>query len=988
MNDDYLDITRSVLISSPAGSGKTEKLARRYIALLRSGSDVERILAITFTEKAAAEMKERILNILRAEDREMFDRVRDKMPRMRISTIHSFCLKLLKRFSIELGLDPALEVIDSFGADILWSEAIYESLVEDGRTSEKLFYEVIRDKGIKGWNKLYSILWELHAKRPHIELGIRNMESDPCRKLVNEGKNPGEVEKLITLYSKCLCRYRKKKIDRHSLDYNDLELLAYEAISSNPEWQNILYSFDEHTDHILVDEFQDTSSLQWKIIDKLTEEWRSGLGLKRSSGVRPSIFLVGDDKQSIYSFRGANVSIFRNARAHLSEWLGEEYHFVEVKENYRSLPSIVDFVNAVFERLMPKGLLEDWKIEYTPFETARKHGDKGEVELLVLEEKGTIRDSRKGEAAAVVRRMEEFCGSKQIYEGKTSRICNYGDMAILLRSRTHLTVFEEELRKRDVPFVVIKGIGFYHTPEVAILKNLLFFLIDRSDNYSLFNTLRSPIFGLGYESLVEVIRGAGSQSSDTPGLYSSLDSMHPDISATIKSWLRKSGDIPYSLVLEDVLADSGAWRFFHEKQRHMNAKKFIRLIEQYEMRGLSGLEMRENLIKASSSADEQKANVNPEGMNAVRLMTIHASKGLQFPIVFLPCLDEERKSQSSGPVVMDEDDNRLVIGYEDDAGARKTIPLFQKQREKMEEEEKRLFYVGVTRAMDNLCMSGVVKKGKFTGRLAQLMDIFGMDFGHMGGSSGEKGPEGTMVPGLLKVKNISPSADSVPLKPETTPDGASSLSAAQRGRSLPATASLGAGDTLYIHPIDADYRPSLTWHDVTEEIDTVRRKHGDDWVILGRAFHRLFEGLSRSIITPANVEAKVLSILRNEPLPDKKIDALKTIIMSDFQRLSMTDRMMEIISPRENSYSELPFILRKSDKIYRGRIDRVIIEGDIACVYDYKTYPVSAAEIPELKEKYSFQMKIYREAVEHLFALKAKSHLLLTHESMIVEVPA
>jgi len=149
MTQDYLDISKSVMISSPAGSGKTEKLARRYISLLKGGSEVERILAITFTDKAAAEMKERILNILRDEDRELFERIKEKVPRMRISTIHSFCLKLLKRFSIDLGIDPSLEVIDSFTASVLWSEAIYESLLECNVNEKEAFIKVLKASGIK-----------------------------------------------------------------------------------------------------------------------------------------------------------------------------------------------------------------------------------------------------------------------------------------------------------------------------------------------------------------------------------------------------------------------------------------------------------------------------------------------------------------------------------------------------------------------------------------------------------------------------------------------------------------------------------------------------------------------------------------------------------------------------------------------------------------------------------------------------------------------
>ncbi|TAL25388.1 MAG: hypothetical protein EPN94_05355, partial [Nitrospirae bacterium] len=122
----YLDTTKSVIISSPAGSGKTEKLARRYISLLLAGNEIEKILCATFTEKAAAEMKERILNIIEKENPDLFLGIKEKMPLMRISTVHAFCLKLLKRFSIELGLDPSSDVMDEFESSLLWAESVYE----------------------------------------------------------------------------------------------------------------------------------------------------------------------------------------------------------------------------------------------------------------------------------------------------------------------------------------------------------------------------------------------------------------------------------------------------------------------------------------------------------------------------------------------------------------------------------------------------------------------------------------------------------------------------------------------------------------------------------------------------------------------------------------------------------------------------------------------------------------------------------------------
>jgi ATP-dependent helicase/nuclease subunit A len=999
--ENYLDISKSVMISAPAGSGKTEKLARRYIELLKSGSDVERILAITFTEKAAAEMKERILNILRKEDTELFERVREKMPRMRISTIHSFCLKLLKRFSLDLDVDPSLEVMDNFNADILWDEAVYECLLEDNASGGGLFYEVIKDSGIRGWNKLYSILGEIHGKRPAIELAVSS------KQLAVSSQE--HFERILSIYSKCLQRYKRKKMERHCLDYNDLELMAYEAISKNPEWHNVLYSFDEHTDHILVDEFQDTSTLQWKIIDKLTEEWRSGLGAKRESGVSPTIFLVGDDKQSIYSFRGANVSIFKNAKKKLAEWLGDEYHFIEIKENYRSLPAIINFVNNLFERLMPKGLYDDYKVEYTPFDATR--AEEGNAELLLLDSIGNTKENRKSEASVIARKIKDLAGKYEIYDASEKKKCSYGDMAILLRSRTHLSIFEDALRSENIPFIVVKGIGFYNSPEVGILRGLLFFLIDPLDDYSLFNILRSPLFSLGYDVLLKIAGDAviddmpvgylfeslkryTTESSDTPSLRRSVNS---SVTSLI-GWLERAKDTPYAVLLEDILAETDAWQYFHEKQRYVNAKKFIRLVEEFEYNGFTGLEIREKLIKASKKSEEAKANVNTEGMDAVRIMTIHASKGLQFPMLFLPCLDEDSKARGSSNVVMDEDENGIVIACEEDSNIRKKTPLFQRHKERLQDEEKRLFYVAATRAMDYLCMSGVWPNSetkssseKLAGKLAYIADSFNLiDIDSTSGlpfKINKVRADGSGVKNLeLRVKSQeSHNSKLITLNSELF------------------------DEPVFIEPLD--YKPSSVWLDVTEEIEDIRIKHGDDWVVLGRAFHRIFEGLSKGYITMDTLEDKTIDVLKNEVLSDIDAYNMKDAILSDFKKLDESGHLKDIILPQENSYAELPFILDVGSKIYKGRIDRVIIkkvrsqesgvrsqEDKIAYIYDYKTYPVSEEEIPELMERYSFQMDIYKKAVERLFntnpvrkdglsnRTKVASYIFFTHELKLVPV--
>lgn len=937
----YLDVTKSVIISSPAGSGKTEKLARRYISLLLSGSEIEKILCITFTEKAAAEMKERILNILEKENPDLFLRIKEKMPLMRISTVHAFCLKLLKRFSIELGIDPSSDIMDEFEASLLWSESVYECLMEE-KDRPALFFNMMKDKGIKGWDKLYTMLNNLYYKRPISDLLLKT-----------DYHSEGEKEnKILELYSKCLSLYSDKKVERHLLDFNDLEILTYDALIKNSEWQNILYAFDEHTDHILVDEFQDTSSMQWKIIDKLTEEWRSGLGAKRDSGKAPTIFLVGDDKQSIYLFRGANAGVFQEAKERLSEWMGNEFCFEEAKENFRSLPAIINFTNNLFEKLMPPSLDAGWKTRYAPFEATR-HG-KGRVELIAVEAEANTKKSRAKEASALAKRISSLAGAYEIFDEEGKRPCAYGDMAILLRKRTHLCLFENALRKEHIPFIVVKGIGFYDEPEVAALRELLSLIIDPSDDYSLFCVLRSPIFGIDYETLLSLI------NRDEQPLIKKLrdDLTLSYIFKALTGWIERSRRVPLAILLEDVLSETGGWKHYWEKQRHANIKKFIKLIEVYEAAGFSGLEIREKLIKARAG-DEPKANISTEGMNAVKIMTVHAAKGLQFPMVFLPSLDETHSPRSNS-IVIDEEESKISIAYEEDSLKRKKIPVFARRKEKEFEEEKRLFYVAVTRARDFLCMLGALDKEKQpNGRLQYLTDSFEI-------LTKGKIDKKTGLFEILTESDIErlysatqPSAFSLqPLKPQTS---------------------------VFIYTEAISSEPGIKWRDVTEDTD-IRIKHGEDWVLLGKIFHKLFEELSKEIMTKDRIQERTLFLLKNEAFSEEDIQRLSSIILKDFQELETNGYLNRIILPRENSFTELPFILQKGSTVFRGRVDRIIVEADTAVIYDYKTYPVKDSELPELTEKYKFQMEIYKEAVGKILSLKTKSYLLFTHRPMILEI--
>jgi ATP-dependent helicase/nuclease subunit A len=933
--ENYLDITRSVIISSPAGSGKTEKLARRYISLLEGGSRVEKILCITFTEKAAAEMKERILGILSKEDPSFLATIRPRIPLMRISTIHSFCLKVLKRFAIELGIDPAMSVMDEHQARNLWTESVYETLMSDAPGEKGKFFQTIKDRGLRGWNVVKRHLDVLHAKSPYPEL------------LLAAGDRTGEADeealKLLEIYGECLDRYRKKKLERRTLDFNDLEVLAYRALSLGPEAQNILYSFDEHTDHVLVDEFQDTGTLQWKIIEQLTEEWRAGLGAKRERGHIPTIFLVGDEKQSIYLFRGANVGIFHEAKEQFAEWMGEEFTYVEARENYRSLPAIISFTNRLFEKLMPPALLESWKTRYSPFQATRK--GEGEVHLLLLGPGENTRDARMKEARALARAMNSLAGRHEIYDGEEKRKCEFADMAVLLRKRTHLAIFEDALRREGIPFIVVKGIGFYDEPETALLREFLSFLADPRDDYSLFCLLRSPLFGIDIQTLARLARG---RSGILKGLRRGKAKKFQSVSGLLDEWLAARGSVSLSVLLERLFIDTKGWAFFRERQRHANIKKFISMVEGYEASGFSLIEIREKLIRQRHATEEPKANVNAEGMNAVRVMTIHAAKGLQFPMVFLPSLDERNVSRS-GPIVFDDSGGRIRMAFQEDSRKRNKDERFALQKLKEEEEEKRLFYVAVTRARDYLLMVSSPGEKTQNTRHGYLEDCFGLN-----------------SPGLpftvIREEDVPSRFPASPFPPDT----------AEALMRSPA----------YTGPIE--YHPGRIWRDVTEdEAGAVRRRHGENWVLMGTLMHRLFEELSQGTLKEKDLEGRARFLLRSEA---GEGGALIESVMTDVEKLRKSGIMEDIITPRDNAYAELPFVLERGKQVLNGRIDRVILETGAAHVYDYKTFPVKSGEIPGLMDEYRFQMDCYSEAVEKLFSIQTRAYLVFTHVPKIVEI--
>ncbi len=1117
----FLDKSRQypvIHISAPAGSGKTEKLARRYIALLKSGVDVERILAVTFTDKAAAEMKQRILKILKEEDEELFKKLLEKMSLMRVITIHSFCGTLLRRFSFEASIDPNYRIEDAIDSRIIWEEILYEILMEagEGKDGHDLLLRSLGEKGFRGLEYLKTTVNNLFEKSP---FSLDAEPADPslppsCPPLVRErwGGNRGQeggkegmgglieelrnwpgaeeaiedyekyfeggsFERLILLekyfltagkelrkrpagslkhiadypdwaarmylywkyknieeftkradtireiFKKCFGKYSAKKALKGILDFSDLEYMAYRLLTENPEWANILYAFDEKTDHILVDEFQDTNSFQWAIIDKLTEEWRSGLGAKREGSVTPTIFLVGDEKQSIYFFRGANVEIFKKAKEKLEDWLKDEFCYEEVRENFRSRPAIIDFTNCVF----PKILTADenapsWITRYSPFEACRKDSEnKGSVEIILLnDDTGSIAESKQKEADVIAKRIQSLVGNLQITDRRkntehrtqstdknngpikqtrttgtdnSQRYCRYMDVALLLRKRTHLKKYEEAFRKHDIPFVVVKGIGFYLEPEVAILRSLVYFLSNPHDDYSLYILLKSPFFSMSENVIIKAMGCEGdSLFSKLQKIYSENPPIPPlppsypplvrggwggkggfeNAVKVIEEWLSQLSYAPIAELIEKALVQTKAWEYFYEAQRRANVKKFIRLVEDLERDGKSLIKIRDFLERTRGSDDEPKANVNTEGMDAVRIMTIHASKGLEFPIVFMPGIEEKFSLKTNDSLIY-ESDGKHYFKYQPQSAIRKQDEDFMLHLQKEEEEQKRLFYVAVTRAEEALFLAGQWSEDNrgFLGFLEHGLGLQKIEdracLPDRQAQSTEHRQQWEVAEQIQGLSVLSEQDVDKLYKKISKPKHREEL------QSVPAA----------IIPLEIKEAPQ--WKAVTEVVN-IRRRHGKNWVILGDIIHRLFEGISKGTVSEQDMRVKAGKLLTSKGIIKEDHERLFSIIENDISLLKERGIWQDVIMPGKNSFSELPFTLEYEDVVYTGRIDRVIKEDGAYNIYDYKTFPVNEKEIGYLLKEYSFQLGIYEKAVKMLFNAEAvRSFIIFTHAGEIRE---
>ncbi len=789
---------KNILVSAGAGTGKTHVLVERFLYHVTLGKiPVTEILALTFTDKAANEMKSRIYKRLG----EMgLDLARRELESAYISTIHAFATRLLREHPIEASVDPGFRVMEQEESDFIKEQVldevferhcqagsegfellrvygepqirkglltILEAVRQEGKTltgdqvplpkvpgsgdsdadnkgnepgtfgrgthslfgrgthSLNLFEKLDEPELTKEWRQFSNCTdwtWELVEdfkawKSPFSRRGGKNQKAEwakvkkKCDEFllsrIEEFSIPwrAKIEKLALVFESL---YELRKKEESSLDFEDLQIKAL-GLFKKPGMvhQKLLDRYRKRFQLILVDEFQDTNPLQLELIEIL------------SSG--QNLFLVGDYKQSIYAFRGAEPKVFLAKEREYEK--GDSGVRIPLLENFRTEEPLLKFLNCFFRNL--------WQENNLPFEdlAAQVEGtDRTSVELLKITQQAdeSLDHARLREASAIAQRIRTLYEDEKI---------PYGDIAILFQAMTSEPIYEQALKKEGIPYFVIAGRGFYHQPEIRDMMSFLGHLENPLSDIPLAATLRSPFFQVKDDTLVWLAHYA-KKENEWNALYEGIKQFEaiPEIPDTEKEKLKAYREVTCGLLLEKdklrlaellekILAKTSyeltALAHPQGSRRYANLKKLLSLAREYESRELMGIGSFLRLIRrlATQEIKESEAQVEAEKSGrAVRLLTIHRAKGLEFPAVFVADLAHKPRGGEYGSVTAQAGKGYAMKVFNEKSWEWEKPfswrEIEEEIRRKENDEWKRLFYVAATRAKSKLILSGVYKERK------------------------------------------------------------------------------------------------------------------------------------------------------------------------------------------------------------------------------------------------------------------------------------
>ncbi len=1115
----------SIALSAGAGCGKTHVLTERFLSHLQPATDGGRpaklgqLIAITFTDAAAREMRSRIRNrcyelLTRTTDQEQAHwlRLLREIDSARISTIHAFCASLLRAHAAPAGLDPTFGVLDQGDADVLQSEVIDDTLRErlaklddetldlaaacglarlkqqiaallnrrhgpcfqtwQTATPEEIvarwrdwhareafpnalaeivaeapideIMELLRGAHTQGKNSkfrearaaLQELLprlkdiaiteVELQAVRKNAQVGgictakdwpsaeVYGEYRDACkdlRDLIDRHKpQPFDAVcaletarlglALLRLTDKVVQKYEDRKRDQGKLDFDDLLSRAH-ALIADPKNAELRGQLADDLCLLLVDEFQDTDQLQADLVEAIC-----GAGFDTGR-----LFFVGDFKQSIYRFRGAEPKVFRELRAKI-----KERGRLPLTENFRSQPGILHFVNALFCDAFSRA-----GDEYEALRASRPlTTGPPSVEFLwtLAPDKnnkrlpGAALEARCKEARAIARRLRALVDpastEQPVVDRKVGRPRQLqpGDVAILFRALSDVQVYEEALREYGLDYYLVGGHAFYAQQEIYDVLNLLRAVGSTADELSLAGVLRSPFFALEDESLFWLGESAGSLNA---GLVA--DRLPPQLStaelakvvaaaATIRHLRAIKDRVPIATLLGQALDRTGydavVLTEFLGERKLANLHKLLERARAADHGGTLDLDgfIVQLAQFISQQPKEALAATMPEAADVIRLMTIHHAKGLEFPLVVVPDLDRPPRyspppaalHRDLGPLVPatgDDDEKKFATGMSLYAAAERTEEL---------EERKRLLYVACTRAADHLILSSSL--AAYDKPTSDWMKLLAERFDLEDGELQARLPDGYETPRVRVITNSI--TDHKPAGRPRGPDLVKMLEDAQQ-------LATGGGDVPHEVapiPVDRAARRQFSFSRLTGQlvhaiphVSAARAGSDEQATSDQRATSDERAGSSPTPAAPTAIDPRGLGTLVHDVLA--RIDFRDTNAIADWCEHLAPQHV--VLNADEASHAACEMIERfaasrhgrqmaDAHMLHRevecllawppGHVngDGAHIRGYIDCLYqdahgawqltDYKTDNIAPADVARAAERYEMQLGVYALAAE------------------------
>lgn len=1119
-----------------AGSGKTRVLVERFMALLEYYPTwpLNSIVAITFTEKAAREMRDRVRQTISQriqssvspEQLAFWRQHEDSLESARIGTIHALAAQLLRANPVEAALDPGFQILDEVEATLLQDEAIEQALVAllqssavalladygvrvvrdvlkafisqsaaqplldalaqtppdqwlqhwqtlqqadnasmlDSIRADAILREAIawiNDQGTPGDDALWTnwrIATSQHAILQHGDwvaaynaltvlkesISTRGgsakgwgddeavRESKKQLKAIQERAkdylkqiippiDDNDQHALQMLYwwrdaiELASQTYTHLKANQNTLDFDDLEVLTVALLENHP---HVAAHYVQHEfNHVMVDEFQDTNDAQRRIIYALC-------GVETEQAPAGRLFVVGDPKQSIYAFRGADVSVFDRVRHELLQLGGEA---VALNKSFRSHQRLINTFNDLFGVILQResGAVGAFTVAYEAVSHHREATPDLQTPITIIglhQPKSDNADSKLSgndldlwEAMQVGQHLQAMVNKQTpIWERHTNtyRPLQYGDIAILFQSMSKTPQWERAFQQLGLPYITIAGKGYFERQEVWDIQNLLATLHNPADNLALASVLRSPMFGLSDDGLLAYRLQHDADGKSHP-LWVALMHTSPTLDSTdaaVAEFARHTLSVLHTLAgrvtigelieqaLELTAFEATLTALPNGERRRANIKKLLTVAHRSGRVSLA--EFRTYLDDmVSTEAREGEATLEAEG--TITLMSVHKSKGLEFPVVVIGGADWSRNEYKPivvfdplvGPVCK-------ITGVEklEEPSAYQLAHKYQVQR--AEAERKRLFYVAATRAQDALIISGEYKQAGWMGYLRTVLDLPANEDVLVGNS-------------LLKDWGIQVQIPPVPSRHDlhqrrTIQSGWASI---QQGNP-PATAPLPLLRPLHIEV------PGKRWHINATDLERLDDK---DWQSKSVDFRRrvmrdmpapvrpLVFGMNEKPMLAyvvGNVVHRALKVglLPSQTTRDQFEYGLKTYtwehgviepyqheyVVAEARRLLQQyekGRLGQMLQQAAPIHREYEFTYQHGNYIIHGIIDLLFQYEGKWHVLDFKTNRLVVQGIEQFSQKFRYQMGAYAQAVEAHTQTTPQVWLYYLHPNQLYEMP-